>query len=330
MKFAAQKKEIIYWAGMLYGKGLVTARSGNLSCRVDKNTILMTRHDCYLGHLEPQDIVAVDGDGNVVDGKGEPTSEKELHLALYRGLPDTGVVVHSHSPFTTAFFHYFDALDIFSFEAKFYLGNIPVIPQHTPTVTNAGPVVAALQTNNITVLKYHGVVSAGCDFKNAVSLIELLEEQAKVNLMIKSQGHTSQVTGKEEKKEYQEQKKYMMLSREHREKLVELINNDSQAQELGKQYGLTCTLAIKDQDTGRAMRFCYEDGKIVTDDASDDAEFVMIGKAEVLKKVFNKEIDPFVASTQGKVKTKGDFAKMSRWYPVMVRTFILWEEVPVE
>jgi len=37
-----------------------------------------------------------------------------------------------------------------------------------------------------------------------------------------------------------------------------------------------------------------------------------------------------VASTQGKIKTEGDFTKMSKWYPVLVRTFQLWEEAPVE
>jgi putative sterol carrier protein len=65
-------------------------------------------------------------------------------------------------------------------------------------------------------------------------------------------------------------------------------------------------------------------------DNDENAEFVIIGKPEILRKVFNREIDPFVASTQGKVKTKGDFAKMSKWYPVMVRTFKLWEQAPVE
>lgn len=323
----------MYWAGMLYGKGLVTARSGNLSCRVDKNTVLMTRHDCYLGHLGEEDIVAVDSDGNLIDGKGEPTSEKELHLAIYRKVPETGVVVHSHSPFTTAFFHYFDTLDVFSFEAKFYLGTIRIIPQNTPTVTDTGPVTGALEANSIAVLRHHGVVSVGKEFKEAVSLIELLEEQAKVNLITKSSAlgtglhvaektrtvHASAETGT-----------CKMLSAEHRRRLTELVNNDPQAQELGKQYGLTCTLAVKNQDTDEAMRFCYENGRIVNDDASDDAEFVIIGKNDILKKVFNKEVDPFVASTQGKVKTKGDFAKMSRWYPVMVRTFKLWEEAPVE
>ncbi|MBN2482920.1 MAG: class II aldolase/adducin family protein [Candidatus Omnitrophica bacterium] len=334
MKCEREKKEIIYWANILYQKGLITARSGNLSCRIGPNHILITRHDCYLGHLTYDDIVSVDIDGNLIAGnESAPSSEKDLHLAVYRSLPDIQTVVHSHSPCTTAFFHYFDTLDIFSFEAKFYLGNVRVIPQNTPTVTDIQPVVAALEANNITVLRYHGVVAIGKEFKEAVSLLELIEEQTKVNLITKSQAVSAGLHVQETQPILHAQrvsKTYKMLSAAHRGRLTELVNNDEQAQALGKQYGLTCTLAVKNQDTDEVMRFCYEQGRIVRDDDCDDAEFVIIGKPEVLKKVFNKEIDPFVASTQGKVKTKGDFAKMSRWYPVMVRTFKLWEEAPVE
>jgi putative sterol carrier protein len=178
------------------------------------------------------------------------------------------------------------------------------------------------------VLKNHGVVAIGKNFKEAVSLIELLEEQAKVNLMLKS----SQISGQREpisEVSVEHTDCYDLLSEAHRSKLVDLVNHDQEAQALGKQYDLTCTLAVKNIDTGESMCFYYEQGAIVKADSADDAEFVIIGKPEILKKVFNKELDPFVASTQGKVKTKGDFARLSRWYPVMVRTFKLWEQAPV-
>ena len=184
------------------------------------------------------------------------------------------------------------------------------------------------------MLKNHGVVSIGSSFKETVSLIELLEEQAKVNLLTKSlaqqpMSQESEVCARGEKGAGH-QNKYKMLSKEHRERLTELVNNDKEVQELGKKYDLTCTLAVKNQETGQSMCFYYEGGRIVKADIDDGAEFVIIGKEDILRKVFNQEIDPFVAQTQGKVKTKGDFSKMSRWYPVMVRTFKLWEQAPVE
>ena len=337
MKYANEKKEAIYWAKKLNERGFVTARSGNISLKVAEG-LLITSHDCYLGELTNDDILLVDLEGNIIKGDKELTSEKSLHLGIHNKFPRKKAVLHSHSPYTIAFFHYFDKLDIFSFEAKFYLGDVKVVSQATPTVTEIEPVLKELENSNIVVLGRHGVVSTGKDFKEAFSLIELLEEQAKVNLMLKAAkpypyGHKQGHKVKSKKdiilKEGDTEKNYKLLSKEHAEKLVELVNNDKGVQELGKKYDLTCTLAVKDMDTGRCICFYYREGKITKTDNTENAEFIISGESGVLKKIFNREIDPFVASTQGKVKTKGDFTKMSRWYPVLVRTFKLWEQAPV-
>lgn len=326
MSYTRERQQIIYWAQALNRKGLVSARSGNISCKLPDNKILMTSHDCYLGFLEEKDILLTDSKGDILEGKGELTSEKELHLNIYKRFKDVKVILHTHSPYTVAFFHYFDKLDIFSFETRFYLGDVKVIPQETPIVTDLEPVISCFGDSNIAVLKNHGVVSTGRDFKEAFSLIELLEEQARVNLMA-GRGH--RVTAPPGHKGICT-RKYKLLSPEHIQRLVELVNNDEQAQRLGREYDLTCSLAVKNQDTQEAACFYYEKGRIINSDNNENAEFVIIGRGEILKKVFNREIDPFVAVTQGRVETKGNFSKMSRWYPVMVKTFELWRQAPVD
>jgi len=331
VKYKKEVTEIINWARLLNERGYVTARGGNISYQVDEDTILMTAHDSYLGFLEEKDVLEMDLKNLHQDNKKEFSSERFLHLEIQKKFAEGKVVVHVHSPYTTAFFEYFDVLEMFSFEVKFYLGDVSVIPQETPTVTLIAPVIKALEDSNIVVLKNHGVLAVGKDFKEAFSLIELLEEQARVNFAIKSVGKIEKHQNQKSKnKESLSLSKYKMLSQEHRDRLAELVNNDSQVQELGKKYDLTCTLAVKNQDSGEAICFYYESGKIVKADGCDTAEFVISGKEDILKKVFNREIDPFVASTQGKVKTKGDFAKMSKWYPVLVETFKLWEKAPVK
>ena len=333
MSCEREKKEVIYWAARLNEKGLISAKSGNISWRISDKEILVTSHDSYLGYLDEKEICLVDLEGNIFEGMEQLTSEQELHLSIYKKFKDIKVVIHAHSPYTTAFFYYFNTLEVFSYENRFYLGDLKTINQETPTVAKVEPVLEALDKNNIVVLKYHGVVAIGKNFKEAFSLIELLEKQAEVNLLIKGLGLKSDTSLSQdiEEKEVEKEsiKRYKMLSEEHARRLTELVNNDSEVQELGKKYGLTCTLAVKNQDTGEVMCFYYENGRIVRVDKNEDAEFVIIGNEDILRKVFNKEIDPFVASTQGKVKTKGNFAKMSKWYPVMVRTFKLWEQAPV-
>lgn len=333
MSHEKEKQELIYWAQLASNRKLLAARSGNFSYKIEQDKILVTSHGSYLGFLKVEDILLMNSQGKLLEGEGELTSEQILHVTIYNRLKDSRVVLHAHSPYTIAFFHYFDSLEIFSFEARFYLGNVPVVPQITPTVTDIEPVLQALGNNSIVVLKNHGVVAIGESFKQAFSLIELLEEQAQVGILLKNANLSagSSISGAKpaDVNKETDRQRYRMLSSEHARRLTELINSDTEVQELGVKYNLTCSLAIKNQDTGEVLRFCYEQGKIVKTDSSEDADFMIVGKTEILCKVFNREIDPFVAATQEKVKLKGEFAKMSRWYPVMVRTFKLWEDAPV-
>ena len=50
MTLNKEKKEIIYWSDLLNQKGMVSARSGNVSCKVGNDKILITSHDCYFAN----------------------------------------------------------------------------------------------------------------------------------------------------------------------------------------------------------------------------------------------------------------------------------------
>jgi len=186
MKFIKEKEEIIKWGQLLNQRRLLTAKNGNLSLRVQDKQLLITAHDSYLGFLEEEEILLCDLEGTLSGSKKEITTESNLHLGIYKRYPDIKVVLHAHSPATTAFFSLFDSLKSFSFETKFYLSDLQIIPQSRPTVIDVDPVIDALSESKIVVLKNHGVVAVGGSFKEAFGLLELLEEQAKINFMINS------------------------------------------------------------------------------------------------------------------------------------------------
>ena len=48
-------------------------------------------------------MVIVDLDGNVIEGDLKPSSDTASHLYIYRQRPDVGGIVHTHSPYATAF-----------------------------------------------------------------------------------------------------------------------------------------------------------------------------------------------------------------------------------
>jgi len=72
----------------------VTARSGNISRKVDDDKILITSHNSYLGFLDEDEVLLTDLDANVLDGRFEPAVEKDLHTGIYKKLNDVNAVIH--------------------------------------------------------------------------------------------------------------------------------------------------------------------------------------------------------------------------------------------
>jgi len=329
-KISKEKKEIVFWSSLMHQKNLLSAGSGNVSYRAQENQVYITAHNSYLGFLEEDDIICVDGAGTLLEGTKEITSEKAMHLGIYAQFPNISVVLHAHSPFTVAYFNLFDDIEYGSFESKFYLGKVPVVPQSTPTVTDVQPVLEALASNNIVVLKNHGVLAMGNAFKKAYSLIELLEQQCHVALLTKRLNSPAESPAEEKRcTETEKPAAFELFSEAHMQRVMELVNKDKENQELGKKFNLTTTLAVKNNTNGCLWCFHYQQGKIVKLDHTEEAEFVISTQEQIWKKVFNRQIDPFVASTQGIIKLKGDFNKMNGWFPVFEKTFKVWEKAPV-
>lgn len=89
---------------LLQTSGLVTLTWGNVS-QIDPDTKLVVIKPSgvpYSG-MQPEDMVVVDLDGNVVEGTKRPSSDLPTHLELYRTFPRIGGIVHTHSRWATVF-----------------------------------------------------------------------------------------------------------------------------------------------------------------------------------------------------------------------------------
>jgi L-fuculose-phosphate aldolase len=85
----------IVGAGARLGRrGLIAAAEGNLSCRLDDGSILVTPSGYRKDELRTQDLVAVASDG-AWSGSGSepmPTSDLAIHIAVYRARPDVRAI----------------------------------------------------------------------------------------------------------------------------------------------------------------------------------------------------------------------------------------------
>lgn len=97
-----ERTEIVEHLQKLITHGLTKGTGGNISV-YNKEQKLMAVSPSGMDYfkLTPEDIVVMDLEGNIVDGKRKPSSEYEMHSIFYREREDILSVVHAHSPYAS-------------------------------------------------------------------------------------------------------------------------------------------------------------------------------------------------------------------------------------
>ena len=322
------KKEMIETGRRLDALRLVAGRSGNLSAKIEDNKILVTATGAALGVLKAKDILKIDPE-NESELKTKPvTTEFPLHSLIYKNFAHQAVI-HCHPVLINAYFAVYSDIKALTFETKLYLGNIPVVAQDTPAVTRPELVIEALKASNLVVLKNHGVVAAAGNFKDALYLIETLEEAVRTCAVARLfKKEILDDLDKELKDTLSNEKAYDMFSKEHIQAIVDLVNKDEFIAEKGQD--LTLQLAVKLEGRDEVYKFIFEKGKISRLEYDDNAPFVISAPCDVWELIFLGKLDPFVATTQGKMKLKGELGKLSRWYVPFNRLFELFKQVRIK
>ena len=123
-----QLKKEVYEANMdLVAKGMVIYTWGNVSgIDREKGLVVIKPSGVDYATMTWEDMVVVDMEGNVVEGKYKPSSDTPTHLVIYKAFPETGGVVHTHSTYGVTFAQ--AGLDIPAFgttHADYFYGDIP-------------------------------------------------------------------------------------------------------------------------------------------------------------------------------------------------------------
>jgi L-fuculose-phosphate aldolase len=98
---ADARQQLVACGRDLLARGLLSQTSGNLSIRIDEDTLFITPSAMPYDQIEPDDIVVIDSRGDVRSGSRRPSSETPLHCLVYASRPDATAIVHTHSPYAT-------------------------------------------------------------------------------------------------------------------------------------------------------------------------------------------------------------------------------------
>ncbi|MGL5123587.1 MAG: L-ribulose-5-phosphate 4-epimerase [Fusobacteriaceae bacterium] len=84
-------------------KALITYTWGNVSgIDREKNLVVIKPSGIEYDKMTVEDLVVVDLDGNIIEGKLKPSSDTPTHLVLYKKFKNIGGVVHTHSLWATS------------------------------------------------------------------------------------------------------------------------------------------------------------------------------------------------------------------------------------
>jgi len=190
---------------MMYEREMLGGPAGNISARLDDETILLTPSGLFKQFLTPDQIIRITPQGEKIgpytdaNRDSEPTSEVPMHLAFYNNRPEIHGVVHAHP-------RHCIALSVAGLpirpqvltEGVLFLGNIATADFATPTTKELGDnVEKVIHDGDSVLLPYHGVIVGGTDLMAAYAKLEVLELCAQISTTVAAIGEEKPLPNEE-------------------------------------------------------------------------------------------------------------------------------------
>lgn len=191
MLLAELRQQVFRYARQMAGDGLAHGSQGNISA-IDRASglVAITPSAADYATMDPGDIVVVDIEGAIVEGRWRPTIEVPLHTLFYRRRPDVGAVVHCHAPYTSGFAAAMRPIPLVLAEAAACIGrSVPVAPlMLSGTPAFAERMLDLIRDGLALVLGQHGLVTCGADLRRAYATTVAVEDTARACIFARQLG----------------------------------------------------------------------------------------------------------------------------------------------
>ena len=193
------KEEVLRSNLDLVKYGVVIFTWGNVSA-IDRETGLVVIKPSGVDYsvMKAEDMVVVDINGNVVEGRYRPSTDLPTHLEIYKAYLDVGGVVHTHSPWATSWAQAGRGIPCYgTTHADYIYGEVPCVRNLTKNEidedyeANTGAVIIETFRQRgvnpsyvpAVVCRSHGPFTWGKDAAQAVYHSVVLEEVAKMAIL---------------------------------------------------------------------------------------------------------------------------------------------------
>lgn len=204
-------RQTVVDAGLkLVESGLIARTWGNVSCRVNKDTFVITPSGRPYETLKPEETVLCKVEDCSYEGEIKPSSEKKLHALLYRMFPDMNFVIHTHQKYASVMSA--SGLSCISVKGYPHFGDEIRIAEYglpgTAKLRKGVEQAARGSSSHAIIMAHHGAICFGKDYEETFVCAKQLEEAC-------LQYIGEQYIARSKDKTYEEEKLYRYYVKEH-------------------------------------------------------------------------------------------------------------------
>ena len=180
MDINTAKQQVIDAGNRLVAQGLISRTWGNVSCRIDDKSFVITPSGKPYDTLTPEQIVLLDIETLAYDGDVKPSGEKGVHAEVYKARPEINFVIHTHQVNASVMSALHSDIRYIPADAAKIIGtNVPFASYGLPgTKTLMAGVAAALKRRGTKaiLMAHHGTLCFGEDSDKAFEAALVLED----------------------------------------------------------------------------------------------------------------------------------------------------------
>jgi L-ribulose-5-phosphate 4-epimerase len=183
--------KVLKFANLLPQYGLVWMAGGTVIAR-DSETgfIVVTPSGLPYKNLHPEDMIVTDLDCHIIEGKYRPSVATNLWSAILKKRTDLNAVIHTHSPYATAFALTNQPIPVITETMADWFGKpVPVSPyKHLEDNDFVQAPLDVLGDGYAVLMGQHGVITVGDSLESALERAVTLEEAARTYSIAKTIG----------------------------------------------------------------------------------------------------------------------------------------------
>jgi L-fuculose-phosphate aldolase len=195
-RYKSERKEVARFMRRLYDHGLTSTSGGNISLRVNQDTIAITPSATDKGRMRWREVGIISILGENLTPELKPSIESGMHLAIYKKKKEVMAIVHAHPVVASSFTAMKCNINTnLTAEACAILG-VPLMVPYALMGTGELARLAAesILVSDILLLENHGILTTGSNLLQAFDKIEVLENAAKMTLIVELTNKKSQLT----------------------------------------------------------------------------------------------------------------------------------------